>query len=440
MKILLYTLYFSPDLIGVGKYSGEMANWFSLKGHDIRVVTAPPFYPSWKVKNGFKSYAWTRSINQKIFIYRCPIWIPSKPNGIKRLLHLTTFILSSLPVMIKQILWRPDLILVVEPSLFCAPTAIAIARLSGAKVWLHVQDFEVDAAFSLGILNGRILRRTVSMFEGWLMRNFDGVSTISKKMVDRLISKGVQKSKTVLFPNWFDMSSFPDDSNLMKKIDTHEINYNKSFLLKDYRTELSIPINHIVALYSGNMGEKQGLELLSQVAELCNNYNSNVVKNNERAVGNYKHSPIIFVFCGDGPGRLDLVNRCRGLTNVRFMDLQTNALLPKLLAFADIHLLPQRSDAADLVMPSKLAGMLASGRSVIAAANLGTELADVVQSCGVVVLPEDPTSMANAVLLLASDSKLRNEFGEKGKAYAKKHMDREIVLECFERRLIIECQ
>jgi colanic acid biosynthesis glycosyl transferase WcaI len=141
---------------------------------------------------------------------------------------------------------------------------------------------------------------------------------------------------------------------------------------------------------------------------------------------------VVFVFCGNGAGRADLVALCAGLTNVRFMDLQPMERLGELLEFADIHLLPQRADAADLVMPSKLTGMLASGRPVVATAHINTELASVVAGCGVVVPPEEPELFFNAIIKLANDFPLRVTLGAAGRAYAEEHMDRDAVLTAFE--------
>jgi colanic acid biosynthesis glycosyl transferase WcaI len=145
---------------------------------------------------------------------------------------------------------------------------------------------------------------------------------------------------------------------------------------------------------------------------------------------------IVFVFCGNGAGRSDLVARCEGLPNVQFLDLQTADRLPDLLATADIHLLPQRADAADLVMPSKLTGMLASARAVIATAHAGTELATVIQGCGLVVPPGDAVAFAQAVLGLAADPALREQLGAAGFLYAQAHLDREAVLQQFEAQLL----
>lgn len=378
-----------------------MAAWLAARGHQVRVVTAPPYYPDWAVGADYSGTFWRREYWQGVEVWRCPLWVPARPGGAKRLLHLASFALSSLPVMLWQAFWRPDVVWVVEPPLFCAPTAWGVARLAGARVWLHVQDYEVDAAFDLGLLRGQWLKRAVTAAEQWLMRRFEVVSTISQRMLERAQSKGVDARRLVSFPNWVDVALF------------------SSANAQAYRVELGIPLDAVVALYSGNMGRKQGLEVLAQMAQLC-------------ADLRYGADPVWFVFCGNGVGRSDLVAQCKEVPHVCFMDLQPAARLPDLLAMADIHLLPQRVDAADLVMPSKLTGMMASARPVIATTNLGTELANVVQGCGLVVPPEDPHSMAHAVLALAADPAWRERLGLAGCAHAMQQMNRETVLRRFE--------
>jgi colanic acid biosynthesis glycosyl transferase WcaI len=403
MKIILYGINFSPELTGIGKYTGELASWLVKQGHEVRVVTAPPYYPAWAlgdgIRNRYASQGWLG-----VDVLRCPLWVPPQPGGLKRLAHLASFALSSLPVMLIQILWRPQLVWVVEPALFCAPTAVVVARLTSAKAWLHVQDFEVDAAFDLGLLKGNTIRKWVAAAERWLMRRFDVVSTISGRMHQRLLQKGVEPSAAKMAVNWVDLKQFAQASQ--QGADA-------------YRQSLQIPSGSVVALYSGNMGGKQGLEVLAELAAIAQ----------ARADG---RPEVVFVFCGNGAGRADLVQRCEGLPNVRFMDLQPVELLPDLLAMADIHLLPQRADAADLVMPSKLTGMLASARPVVATAHAGTELADVVVQCGLVVPPENAQALAEAVATLAADAALRKQLGANGLAYAQAHLGRDAVLQKFE--------
>lgn len=423
LRILMHCINFSPELTGIGKYSGEMADWLVSRGHEVRVVTAPPYYPQWRVAEGYANW-WGRDQGRRLrpvgsteqggslVVYRCPLWVPAKPSGLKRLLHLASFALSSLPVMLWQIFWRPDVVWVVEPPLFCAPQAWLVARLSVGKAWLHIQDYEVDAAFDLGLLKGALLRRLVASGERWLMRRFDRVSTISQRMLDHALAKGVAAKRAVLFPNWVEIKQ-GQDSSIKAQVES-----------SSYRAELGISADAVVALYSGNMGGKQGLEILAHVARLQ-------VQNSSYKAQNLVPD-VVFVFCGNGAGRANLMELCEGLPNVRFMDLQPLERLSELLEMADIHLLPQRADAADLVMPSKLTGILASGRPVVATAHVGTELANVVTDCGLVTPPEQPQAFSNAIYFLARDASLRERLGAAGRAYAVAHLDRDAVLGRFE--------
>jgi len=410
VKIIIHGINFSPEKTGIGKYTGELAEWLSLKGHSVKVVTAPPYYPDWKIDTNFSNW-WTKetetNFGKLVAVYRCPVWVPKKPSGLKRIIHLASFALSSFPVMLRQIFWRPDVVIVIEPPLFCAPQAWFVAKLSGAKSWLHVQDFEVDAAFNLKLIKGEFLKKLISIIEKFIMRRFDVVSTISHRMLDKLKQKGLYEQKTLFFPNWVDLNSFDSTTN---KIKTGH---------KSYREILNIPSNAMVALYSGNMGGKQGLEIFGQVAKLIE-----------------ENTNIHFVFCGNGPEKLNLEKVCSNLKNVRFLDLQPVERLSELLSMADIHLLPQREDVADLVMPSKLTGMLASGRPVVATASPSTDLANVLFSCGLVVPPGEPKAFADAILKLADDSNLRNKLGHSGKKYAETHFDRHTILSNFEDELI----
>lgn len=402
MKILIHGINFSPELTGIGKYSGEMAAWLAERGHEVRVVTAPPYYPQWHIAAGHAN-RWSASELQdgKLKIYRCPLWVPEHPSGLKRVLHLASFALSSLPVMLGQVLWRPDVILVVEPPLFCAPQAWLMARLAGAKAWLHIQDFEVDAAFDLGILRAGALKSLVLSCERLLLRRFDRVSTISEKMLEKLDGKGVAPGKRVSFPNW---------------VDTGEI-----YPLQEpsvFRARLGLRADQCIALYSGNMGEKQGLEVVLEAAAMLE-----------------EHPAIRFVLCGDGAARERLQRRYAGLRNVQWLPLQPAAELNGLLNMADVHLLPQRADAADLVMPSRLLGMLASARPVLATAASATQVGRIVEQCGVLTPAGDAVMFAQALQELAADATLRSRLGASGRLIVQDRFSRGAVLEKFEREL-----
>ena len=403
MRILIYGINYAPELTGIGKFTGEMAAWFAKRGHEVRVVTAPPYYPEWRVREGFSAWRYCRETREGVRVYRCPLWVPAKQSGGRRVLHLASFALSSLPVVLLQgLLWRPDVVGVVEPTVVSVPGAWLAARLSSALAWLHVQDFEVDVAYQLRLLKGQGMHRLVSGLERWLMRRFDLASTISLRMRERLEAKGVPPERAVLFPNWVDV-------NAIRALDDPS----------PLRAELGIGLDEVVALYSGNMGEKQGLETLIETARRLKD-----------------HSEIVIVLCGEGAARKRLEESARGLGNVRFLPLQPVERLNDLLNLANVHLLPQRLDAADLVMPSKLGGMLASGGPVIATARDGTQIAQAVIGCGAVVPPDSGNAMAEALLRLAGDPKARSALGQEARRRAATDWDRERILEGFEKVLV----
>lgn len=307
--------------------------------------------------------------------------------------------------MLMQISWRPDVVLLVEPTFFCCPQTLGVARFSGAAAWLHVQDFEIDVGFQLKELSSRHLRKCIHFLERCLMRQFDRVSAVSDRMVERLSAKGVNAERAVLFPNWVDTSSI------------YPLPIPSAF-----RLELGIDMEAIVALYSGNMGLKQGLDLLVAVSR--------------RLVS---RADIQFVFCGDGPYRETLARALGGAANVRFLPLQSADRLNELLNLADIHLLPQLGDAADLVMPSKLTGIMASGRPVVATANEGTQLAAALVGRGIRTPPGDIEAFANAVAHLADDPELRLRMGAEARRHASTHFNRDEILSRFELSLRQVC-
>ncbi|HEY1995478.1 glycosyltransferase WbuB [Paraburkholderia sp.] len=397
MRILIVGLNYAPELTGVGKYTAEMAEALATEGHDVRVVCAPPYYPQWRIAEGFSAWRYRFEQRSGVSVMRVPLWVPAKPSGVLRLLHLASFSLTSLPVLAAQVAWRADVVMSIAPSLMSAPAAWLVARLSGAKSWLHIQDYEVDAAFDLGMIKGQLTRRIALAIERRLLTRFDMVSSLSEKMVERAVLKGVDPLKTACLPNWVDTRSIVPLAHA-----------------RHYRRLLGLdkgPAPQTVVLYSGNMGSKQGLEILAEAAAQL-----------------VRRPDISFVFCGNGPLRAKLEARCAGLANCSFIPLQPARQLNQLLNLADIHVLPQRGGAADLVMPSKLVGMLASGRAIVAMACAGTELSDVVAPRGVVIPPEDVDALVQAIEALASDPARRAALGAAGREYAERRLSSVSVL------------
>lgn len=405
MNLLIIGINFAPELTGVGRYTGEMAAWLAGRGHDVSVVTTRPYYPEWRRGRGAGRFTWGVEHWRGCRVVRCPLYVPQRMSGTRRILHLGSFALSSIPPALLRLMSRPlDVVLGVMPTLLSAPLALAAARMAGARAWLHVQDLEVDAAAELGLIkNARLIDGALGI-ERWLVSRYDLVSTISPAMLEALERKNVARDRLSLFPNWVDTTRF--------------FPMNAPGTL---RRELGIPDGIPIVLYSGSMGRKQGLETVVAAARLL--------------AAEPAGSPL-FLLAGAGPGREELERAAAGLPNLRFLPLQPEERFNEFLNLGDIHLMPQRRDAADLVMPSKLGAVLAAGKPVIATVPPGTQIARTLGAAGGIVPPEDPERLAQAIRELAGDVPRRVAMGAAARRIARETFEAETVLAQMETRLL----
>ena len=399
MKVLIVGLNYAPEPIGIGPYTAGLAEYLAGCGHRVEVIAGRPYYPQWRAFPGYRGFAWRRTKTNGIGVTRCWHYVPRVPGGIKRVLHHFSFLLTALPAAVwRASTERPDAVLCIAPSIMSAYPARLAAALSGAQLWLHLQDFEVDAAFATGMIKGPRLAVMLLAAERAVLRSAAVVSTIGPQMVAQLIEKGVAPERTYELRNWANaVASEGAESG--------------------YRKQWSLGSRQVV-LYSGNLGAKQGAGLIVEAAQRL-----------------ASREDLAFVICGEGPELAKLMMQASGLANLQFHPLQPHARLMELLELAAIHLLPQVDTAADLVLPSKLTNMLLSGRPVIATALPGTGLYEEVEGCGLAIPPGNADGLAAAIVRLAGDPVLAASLGTAARARAAQRWSGEAVLGSFERRL-----
>lgn len=401
-NILLLSLNYSPEPVGIGPYSTGLAEALAERGHRVQVIAGKPYYPQWRVYPGYAGGGWQQTAEGGVEVTRCPHYVPAQPGGLKRILHLASFALTALPMALRAALrgkaQRPQVVMVIAPALLSVLTGWLAARLAGARLWIHVQDFEVEAALATGLLGEQGLpARLARWLEGWVLRRGDRVTTISPQMCAKLRDKGVAAERIREVRNWAD-ARFAADPDGAAAI----------------RTEWGLG-SRVVALYSGNIARKQGIEILVEAARLLKD-----------------RQDIGFVICGEGPNRAELERLAAGLDNIQLHDLQPAERMGAMLTMADLHLLPQIAGAADLVLPSKLTNMLASARPVVATADPGTGLYDEVDGCGTLTAPGDAPALADAIAALAADPARRAVYGAAARQRAEERWMKDAIIDRVE--------
>jgi len=377
-----------------------------LANHDYEVtmVTSFPYYPHWKVQEPYSGRFYKKEIlmDGNLTLYRCPLYVPSKPTGARRLLQEVSFFLSAFLVIVRLLFKKKnDVVVCISPPFHLGFLALFYRFFKGSPVIYHVQDLQIEAAKELKILKSNFVFNTLFAMEKIILNKVNSVSTISDGMLKKIKAK--TKNKVLFFPNWVDtMNYFPVSS------------------MENLKGNWGFSKNDKIVLYSGSIGEKQGLDSLINIC-----------------IKTIDYEEIKFVICGTGPYKNKLIQLAKdaNLTNIYFLPLQDNHVFNDFLNIADVHLVIQKENASDLVMPSKLTTILSVGGLAIVTANLDTTLGDVIteHKMGVVTRPEDEEGLLMAILKCCRKDYSEERFN--ARKYAEIFLSKESIMQRFENEI-----
>jgi len=391
-----------------------MVEWLSKNNYDCTVITTFPYYPHWRVQAPYTNRWYKKEVihNERdanpITVYRCPSYIPEKPTGKRRMVQDMSFWFFKSWIIFKLLLSSKkfDLIITVAPPFHLAYLGLMVRNFSGGKLLYHIQDLQIEAAQDLGMLSSKKLLDKLYDIEYDILSKADYISSISEGMIDKI---KVKVDKEVLFfPNWADTSYFFPilDRSLLK-------------VKWGYKPE------DIIFIYSGAIGEKQGLENVIHAADLLKTDVS-----------------IKFVICGSGPYRDHLmkVTKDKGLTNINFVPVQDKDKFNEFLNLGDFHLILQKHNAGDLVMPSKLTTILAVGGASIVTCSPGTSLHNVINkhNLGYIIEPDCYKLLAE-VIQKAKDDRLNADLKRSNaRKYALEFLDINNVMNTFMEKVSVK--
>lgn len=192
-NITLMGINFYPEDTAIGLYSTQMCEYLSKQNYDIDVITGFPYYPQWEIKEEYKNKPkFLKEEKEDINIYRYKQYVPKDPTFKNRILHLLDFTFGSFRNIFK--IKKSDLVICVVPFTTSIFLGLILAKLRGAKVWVHIQDFEFDAAVESGLagkkggMKSKIFK-ALFWIEKKLLSKADIVSTISFGMIEKLKTK-----------------------------------------------------------------------------------------------------------------------------------------------------------------------------------------------------------------------------------------------------------
>ena len=398
-KITIIGINYFPEDTAIGLYTTQLAEYLYQNEIEVTVVTGFPYYPAWRINEEykFKKTFLQENING-IKILRYKQYVPKNPNFIKRIFHLIDFSIGTFINILK--VKNTDVVLCIVPFIGTVFLGKILSKIKGAKLWVHIQDFEFDAVSDSNIIenktNDGIFFKFLFWIEKKLLKSADFLSTISSSMIFKLNQKLKNKiNNKKLLPNWV-------DANFIKPDDYKEHKYLKSSKFK--------------ILYSGNIGEKQDWEFFIEFVKLL-----------------APEQDIEIIVVGNGSKRIWLEEKLLDLDNIYFYSPVKYSQLSNLLCSADLHILFQKDEVIDTVMPSKILAMMSSQKPSIITGNLKSEVASIIKESkgGKYFETQSINNILDFVLELKDNVILQKEYGKNAREYVIQNYSKNKILNQF---------
>ena len=393
MKVLLVTHYFPPEIGAPQARLSEFARAWAEEGHDVTVLTGMPNHPTGVVPDAYRG---ARLRRERVDGYRIlRTWLYATPNEgfVRKILGHLSFMLSAVLLGTSRV-GRQDVVVASSPTFFSLFSAWFIARVKRAKFVVEVRDLWPAIFVELGVLTNPLLIRLLERLELAVYRAADQIVLVSEGFRTSLIERGVPAGKLSVIRNGVDLERFRTDTPREDEVRT--------------RLGATSP-EDVMVLYLGAHGISHGLTAVADAAAKLQDL-----------------THIRFAFVGEGAAKPELQARIGelGLDNVVTLPGVPREEVPGLLAAADICLAPLRDvPLFSTFIPSKIFEYLGAGRAVIGA--LRGEPARILQQAGAVVVePEQPELLADAIRQLAEDPERRAAMGAEGRQHVEAEFDR----------------
>lgn len=361
LHILILNEYYPPDTSATAYMAETVARALATR-HRVTVIAGRPSY------DPLETYPYRllrRDVRGGISVERVGSSAYPRHKMKRRVANYLSYLAFAVP---RALATRCDVIIAMTDPPIMGIAAALVSKLSGRSLIYNIRDMYPDMAVGGNIVKAGWFINFWERLHRAALRQAKRVIVLGEDMRDRIVSTGVAPERVVVIRDGADMPA----------------------VLADRRGAVAQEIRcgfPFVAIHAGNLGFYGAWDTLLEAGRLLAG----------QGIG--------LVFVGGGANRDKIAETAAGIANVRFVPFRPATEIPDVMAAGDVHIVTVKRGLEGVVVPSKLFGILAAGRPVLIVAPPGCDAAQIVTTarCGVVVNPDDPQGVADALQALASD-------------------------------------
>jgi len=379
MRILLLNLYYPPDTSATAKMAATVVEALSAR-HDVTVLCGRPSYDPterrpWRL--------WQTEQVGRVRILRVGSTEYPRFAMKRRVLNYLSYVALAIP---RAIFLPCDVVLAMTDPPFEGIVGAIIALLKSKPYIYNIRDMYPDMAVGGAIVEPGMLARVWERLHRWALRRATRVVVLGQDMRARITSKGVDPAGIEIVRDGVDI--LPPDAP-QPALDGE--------VIRSIRGDFKF-----VLLHAGNLGFYGAWETLVTAAR------------------NLEPDGVGLVFVGEGAQHAHVENLSREAKNVRFLPFFPAGKIPSVLAAPDAHVITVKRGLEGVVVPSKMYGILAAGKPIVAVAPEETDAVSLGAKFGFAVSadPDKPESVTAAIRLLATDAKKLQNMGRAAQAVA----------------------
>lgn len=388
MKILFFADNYPPERNAAATRVSERARYWVEWGHEVTVITSVPNFPEGKIHEGYRNRWYQTEFIEGVKVVRVKTFIAANEGFVLRILDFLSYMIVAFVAGLFS--GRPDIVTSTSPQFFAAVAAAAVARLRGLPYVFELGDLWPASVTAVGAMKRNVAIRLLERLELALYRLSDRIISLTYSFREDLVARGVDASKVDVIINGVDLRRYsPRERDA------------------EAGRETGIGDEFVVG-YIGTHGMAHRLECVVQAAARI-----------EESKG------VRFLFVGSGAGRAAAMEEAFRLATVNtiFVTAQPKEKMPRYWSLCDAALVHLRGlPIFTTVIPSKIFEAMGMGIPILFAGPEG-EASEIVrrENAGIVVPPENPEALADAVLRLRNDRGLVRELAANSLAAAPRY-------------------